>query len=174
MIIPSRYYRVFLNIILKIFVCYLVASHATGGEFMGIWKKEPGYAFSGFSGQLLFNGEPASHAKLIRRYELSKPNEFEDSTVADGDGYFSFESILVKYRAPLLASHDFLSHQQIFVEYRGEQYQIWGGGKTQREEYSEFGGKPSNLKCELTEESRRVKNELSGMIGTNCHWDLDQ
>jgi hypothetical protein len=143
-----------------------------GGESMGVLKAEPAYPFSGFSGQLLFKGEPASNAKITRKYELLK-DQHEETITADQDGNFSFDSILIQYRVPLIASHDFLARQQLFVDYEGETYQIWGGSKTGMEEYSEFGGKPSRLRCELTDDPRKVKNEESGFIGTSCHWEID-
>lgn len=139
---------------------------------MGLLKGESVYAFSGFSGQLLFKGEPASNAKITRRYELSKPNEYEDSTITDSEGRFSFESAIADYRKPLLDVHGFLARQQIFVEYQRETYQIWGGSKDAKEEYSEFKGKPQNLTCELTEEPHMVDLRTS-FIGTSCHWDVD-
>ncbi len=141
---------------------------------MGVLKAESAYAFSGFSGQLLFNGEPASNAKIIRKYRLqSSSDEQEDSVTTNNEGHFSFDSIAIKHRTPLFSSHDFLSHQDVIVEYQGENYDIWLGGKTEPGEYTEFGGKPKNLRCELTEQSRRVKHELAGVIATNCKWDID-
>ena len=141
---------------------------------MGMLKAEPAYAFSGFSGQLLFKGEPANNAKVIRQYRLqNESNVHEDFVITGKSGDFTFSSILIQYRVPILSSHAFLSHQDVIVEYQGETYDIWIGGKTEPREYTEFGGKPKNLRCELTSEPRRVKNELAGVIVTNCHWDVD-
>ncbi len=152
----------------------LLSLPTTGGEFMGMLKAEPAYPFSGFSGQLLFEGKPASNTKIIRQYQLqSKPGLHEDIAMTDKEGLFSFESILIQHRTPVLSSHDFLSHQEIFVEYQNKQYQIWGGAKSELGEYTEFGGKPKNLTCELTEEPRKVTNEVASFIGTSCHWEVD-
>ncbi len=152
----------------------LLSLPTTGGEFMGMLKAEPAYPFSGFSGQLLFKGEPVSNTKIVRQYELqTQSGVHEDTAMTDKEGYFTFESILIKYRTPILSSHEFLSHQGINILYQDETYHIWVGGKTERGEYTEFGGKPKNLRCELTEEPRRVKHEIAGVISTNCHWEID-
>ncbi|MGH1485611.1 MAG: DUF6795 domain-containing protein [Cellvibrionaceae bacterium] len=151
----------------------LMPLYAIGGEFMGMLKKELAYPFSGFSGQLLFNGEPAANAKITRVYELESKKELQkDEVVADQQGRFSFDAITVQYRTPVLGAFEFLSHQDVIVEYKGEEYQIWGGGKFNKDEYAEFGGKPNNFRCELTEDIRRVEIE-KGVYGTNCHWDID-
>ena len=144
---------------------------ATGGEFMGILKKEPAYPFSGFSCQLFFKGEPAAHAKVIRSYELASKNEkHEEFAVADAQGRFSFDSIVVQYRTPVLGPVEFLSRQRVFVEYQGEEYPIWVGAKFDKGEYAEFGEKFRKLRCELTEDIRRIDVKKS-YYGTSCHWN---
>lgn len=68
----------------------------------------------------------------------------------------------------------FVSHQSIFVYYGGREYQVWGMGKMQKSEYSEFGGKkPENFRCELTDEVCYVALEV-GFVGTSCYWDQSE
>lgn len=65
----------------------------------------------------------------------------------------------------------FVAYQDIFVHYNDKEYQIWGMGKMNKSEYSEFGGKkPENFRCELTDEIRRIDLEYE-FVGTNCTWD---
>ncbi|MEJ2741841.1 MAG: hypothetical protein P8176_04985 [Gammaproteobacteria bacterium] len=148
----------------------LFFSSAEGGEWMGFLKREIGYPFSGFEGQLLYKGEPAAGAEITRTYDLFG-DKGQELLVADDQGKFKFDSIVLKFRTPLLAPVEFLSYQEIYVNYRGEQYRIWGGAKRVNKEYSEFNGRPDNLRCELTEEPRRVDLVGRGFIGTSCHWE---
>ncbi len=150
---------------------YLLPSYALGGEFMGILKKETAYPFSSFSGQLLFKGKPAVQAKITRQYELLD-DKHEETIIADTEGRFSFESIPVKYRTPLLATVEFSALQEVFVEYQGNNYQIWASSKRIKDEHGEFGGKkPKNFYCEITDELDRFDNPIIGFAATNCHWE---
>ena len=145
------------------------SSMGYGDEWMGILKKDTGYAFSGFEGQLLYKGEPAAGAEMTRTWDLFG-DKGEDTVVADSEGNFKFDSVVVKFRTPLLAAFDFLAHQAIQVKFGEESYQIWGGGKVSKEEYYEFNGMPKNFYCEVTEPPRRVDTASSGFVVTNCHW----
>ncbi|MGH1485612.1 MAG: DUF6795 domain-containing protein [Cellvibrionaceae bacterium] len=166
-------YQTLLRFTFTILYLCLLPPYAMGGEFMGALKSEPAYPFSGFSGQLFFKGEPAAQAKVTRIYELeSKKGPQQDIVVTDEKGEFSFESVLLRYRNPVLGAFEFLSHQDVIVEYNGEEYQIWGGSKFNKDEYAEFGGKPNNFRCELIEDIRRVEIG-KGVYGTNCHWVVE-
>jgi hypothetical protein len=65
---------------------------------------------------------------------------------------------------------EFVSYQSIFVYYQGQEYQIWGIGKLEKGEYSEFDGKPENFRCELTDEPRGVELKR-GFVTTSCYWE---
>ncbi len=135
---------------------------------MGLIIGEKVCLFSGFDGQLTLNGEPASGAEITRTYEWGNKKQSE-SLITNSEGNFKFDSIWAKSRALFIVQ--FVSHQQIFVKYRDEEYQIWGGGKLDEAEYGEFGGdRPKNLRCELSEPARRV--DLNpGFVGSSCYWD---
>jgi len=153
---------------------FIVSPAAKGGEFMGLFskkEKEIVYPFSGFEGQLLYKGEPAAGAKITRKYNQMDKDKFEETITADAEGRFKFESIAVEYNPPALRALDYMSHQSIFVKYNNEEFQIWGGGKGDREEFAEFNGQPKNLICEITGDIRRV-DAKKGFVGTACYWDV--
>lgn len=137
---------------------------------MGLIFKEKGIAFSGFEGTLLLEGKPAVGAKLIRTWDVFN-QKGEDHALADEDGRFKFSPIEIAFRTPAFAPVDFLSHQNIDVIHEGKKYEIWAGGKLEKEAYREFNGKPINLTCELTEETRRIDLNV-GFIVSNCHWNF--
>ena len=147
-----------------------LSSAVYGDEGMGLFKKrEAGCVFSGFEGQLLYEGEPAADAVLIRKYELFG-RKGEDKTIADAKGNFEFDSVFWEFTEPFMTPTGFLVHQQIFVQYQNTETQIWGGAKGKTHEFSEFNGEPTDLICELTNKPKRVDIEEYGFITTRCVW----
>ncbi len=130
-------------------------------------KKITVYPFSAFSGQLLHHGEPAGLAKITRSWNWDG-TKHEETVIADEDGAFSFASIEVETRESLA---QFVSEQEILVEYNDTSYLIWTCGKLSTAEFGEFGGPPKNLTCEITEKIHGRKLPM-GFTGTNCTWEL--
>ena len=129
-------------------------------------KKITVYPFSAFEGQLFYKGKPASHAKVTRTYDWDGTLN-EETIEADAEGRFAFESVSVETKESL---NQFVSSQEIYVLYDDQKFEIWGAGKIAEEEFGEFGGKPENLSCELTDEPRAVQLPR-GYVGTSCFWD---
>lgn len=123
--------------------------------------------FSPLEGHLLFNGKPASNAKITLwiKWKDIKGDFFHFK--ADENGYFSIPEKKSYYKENPLAQ--IVITQEITVEYNNETYLIWTLSKTSTLIYEEFGGKPDNLKCELLDdlEATRTNNIL---MGTNCKW----
>lgn len=135
---------------------------------MSLFKGEKVCVASGFEGRVTFGGQPASGARIVRRFNWKDEAGKAEEVNADGDGKFAFSSHWdIMKRVP---SVQFVAHQSIFVYYKGKKYQVWGMGKMHKSEYSEFGGKPKNFRCELTEEIRKVDLEHE-FVGTSCHWE---
>lgn len=126
--------------------------------------------FSGFTGTITKANQPIKGAKVIRSYEWNN-KKMTEVAVTDENGQFSFESVWATSRKVFVVQ--FVSHQQIFVEYDGEREQIWGGGKGLEEEFTEFGGKPINFTCNLGDEIRGVSYKI-GFMTTNAHWNVDE
>ena len=149
-----------------------LSSTVYGDDGMEIFKKkETGCIFSGFSGQLLYEGEPAAGAVLTRKYELFG-RKGEDKSTADSNGHFQFDSVFWEFTEPFLTPTGFLVHQQIFVQYQNTETQVWGGAKVEPSELYEFNNQhPNNLVCEITAGAKRVNTGKRGFIGTSCHWN---
>jgi hypothetical protein len=137
---------------------------------MSLIKGEKVCVASGFEGRLTFDGNPAAGARIVRKFNWKDEKGETEETIADKDGRFSFPSHWDVLRRVLPVQ--FVVHQNIFVYYSGQEYQVWGTGKMQKNEYSEFGGeKPLNFHCELTnDEVRGVALEV-GFVATTCYWD---
>lgn len=135
---------------------------------MAFFSKKEVVVASPMQGTLTHKGVPAAGAVITRHLRWKDEEGVTDTTTADQDGHFSLPAIADSWR-PLLPA-ELVVLQDIIVEYRGQKFKIWIGSKREEHEWSELGGKPVNMVCELTEEIRRV--EVSrGLLGTNCRWE---
>ncbi len=133
-------------------------------------KEEEVVLFSPMEGKLTFEGRPAARAKIIRNVSWKDNVGETDIFYADKNGNFSLPIKSETEKISPLAQ--FVSHQKLFVHYQGNEYQIWGNGKLDKKKYTEFGGQPKNLRCELTQEPDR-RDTKSGWVVTSCEWNLD-
>lgn len=161
-------------VVVLLLAVILLAIAGKAAKKMGLFgrQKELVYAFSGVEGQLLYKGSPAAGAVVTRSYAQMDDAEVKESVFADDQGRFTFDSIKVEYKAPILSPLEYLSYQVITVHFNNMETRIWGGGKVSKEEYSEFKGKPRDFTCELTDERRTIDFGV-GFIGTNCFWSVE-
>lgn len=131
--------------------------------------KEDVVFFSRVQGTVLFKGVPVVNAKVIRRYTFDTPSPLEDSCLTDGNGMFSLP-VISKKDVRLTPLVQFVVHQEIYVDYDGARHEIWLHGKMDKTENSEYGGKFSELICELTKQPSNVKLGVGDYIYTNCIW----
>ena len=154
-----------------VIIIFLCTAGVTAVEVngMSLFKGEKVCIASGFEGRLTFQGKPASGARVVRKFNWKDEKGETEEIIADEDGRFSFPTHWDELRR--LLPVQFVAHQSIFVYYHYKEYQIWGMGKMDKREFSEFGGKkPENFGCELTDEIRRIDLE-NEFVGTNCTWD---
>ena len=140
------------------------------GASMSLFSKEKHEVVisSPFEGVITYKGEPAAGATVERKLKWKDEKGETDSVETDQNGRFSLP--IIEDVISLSPVTQFAAHQKITIIYEDEIYQIWIMGKLEKELYSELGGKPENLICELTNELRRVEIE-GGMLGTICKWD---
>lgn len=125
--------------------------------------------FSAMEGTITFQGKPAVGAKvtLIVRWKDEKGET--ETTVTDEKGRFSLPVMNRVLRQ--LFPAEFVAHQSIFVHYQGQEYHIWEMSKRDGGEYEEFGGRPVNLRCEITDELSYDVEIKRGLLVTSCVWD---
>ncbi len=137
---------------------------------MSLFKGEKVCVASGFEGRVTFEGKPASGARIVRNIFWKNDKGEPEESIADKDGRFSFPSRWEILRQVL--PMQFAVPQNIFVYYKGQEYQVWGTAKMEKSEYSEFGGKtPENFRCELTDDDIRGVPFEVGFVSTTCFWD---
>ncbi len=135
---------------------------------MSLFKGKDVYVFSAMEGAITYEGKPAAGAKIIRKVKWKDQEGESDSTVSGDNGEFSLPVMNRTLRQVFPAQ--FVAHQSIYVQYKGQEFHIWEMGKLDKQEYGELGGKPINFRCELTDELLAVKVER-GLLGTSCVWD---
>lgn len=131
-------------------------------------EKVEAVLFSPLEGKLTFDGKPASGAKinLWIKWKDSKGETFSYTT--DGDGKFAIPEHIATYRQSAIAQ--IVITQEITIEYKNQKYLIWTLSKSKTEKFSELGGRPIGLTCEMTGELEPVA-ENQVLMATNCRWD---
>lgn len=124
--------------------------------------------FSPMEGVMTYEGKPAANAKITRRI-IWKGDEGETDTFYTSDnGEFKLPIKKTKVHIPMFG--EFVLTQEVSVFYEGQEFSIWVKGKQDLNEYGELGGKPKNLRCELTDEEVYLEG-FNGLFTTSCKWD---
>ena len=139
------------------------------GFAMGFFT-EKACLFTGFKGTLTYNGKPASGAEIVLTIAASQGSNIqkvEHQYTTDDKGVFVIESVYGKQKTKTLS--EFVVNSEIHVNYDGNHYEIWVGGKLGGSENDEFGGShPGDISCDLDDDLIRVIPNISVM--TKCRW----
>lgn len=131
-------------------------------------EKVEAVLFSSLEGKLTVEGKPAAGAKIKLWFAWKdKEGEFHHYT-ADDNGFFSIPVHTVSYKQNFLAQ--LVVSQEITVEHKGKEYEMWSMSKMDPAEFTELGVKPVNLRCELTNELETIRGNNS-LGGTVCNWE---
>ena len=125
------------------------------------------FLFSAVTGVMTSNGQPASGVE-VKRHVKWNGTEFEDLTLSDDEGAFSFEPLTKKMTSIL--PKEFVAYQTLTATHDGKDILMWETVKGTETENGELEGKPLIFKCELTDETSFV-HLLLNSIETNCIWD---
>ncbi len=125
--------------------------------------------FSPLEGILTFEGKPLTGVKIERKLSwFDKSESEEDSVVTDSQGHFTLP--LVKKTLKLSNLVHFVVSQEINAIHNGSNILIWYMGKSSKIEFGELGGKPVNLRCELSVDEI-VTRDYNNPLMTRCTWD---
>ena len=131
-------------------------------------KEVEAVLFSPMEGKLTYQGKPAANAK-IKLWIAWKDREGEtESYYADDQGHFTIPQITATYRHNPLVQ--LVVTQRLTVFFEDQEVDIWEFSKMERTPFTELGGKPVNLICELTNDDKTVEGNRS-LGGTRCTWE---
>jgi len=148
----------------------LLASFTTEGTSMSLFSQSREIVLaSPMEGLLTHEGKPLPGVKIERKLRWYDGEEStEDFVVTDKDGRFTFP--IVKKVLKVSGYVHFVVSQEISAIYRDEEIIIWALGKSSKIEYGELGGKPVNLRCELTSD-KQINRDHNTPLMTRCTWD---
>lgn len=129
--------------------------------------------FSALKGFLTHKGAPASNALITLRIELPSEPDMVFNFKSIESGFFQIPEQRVKRSIGPIAHY--AVHQSIVVQFEGEEFEVWRFSKSNDSlnpetngEYTELGGKPVGVTCELTDKLRKVNENALGM--TSIQW----
>lgn len=167
MILPYRKYVSFIIGLISI----LLVAYSLEGVSMSLLShpEEEVVVSSPMEGKITFNNAPAAGAKIERLLKWKDDVGETDTTITDENGNFSLP--IIKDKVTLSKISTFVMAQEIRVFYDGKEYLIWTMGKRSKKKYGELGGKPTNFRCELTDEDRPMRLERALLV-TTCKWEM--
>jgi hypothetical protein len=146
----------------------LILLYSTKGVSMSFFSGTDVVLFSPMEGKMTFEGKPAAGAKIVRTI-IWKGDEGEtDIFYTSEDGTFTLPIKRANVRIPMLA--EFVLTQEVSVFYADQEFTIWVKRKEELGKYGELNGKPTNFRCELTDEEVYLE-DFNGLFTTSCKWD---
>lgn len=132
-------------------------------------KEVEAVLFSPLEGKITYKGRPASGAK-IKLWTAWKDKTGETEFYhADDQGNFSIPQKNMTYKSNPLVQ--LVIKQRLTVFFKDQEIDIWEFSKMEKAPFTELGGRPVNLTCELTNDERTVRGDGS-LGGTRCVWDV--
>ncbi|TLM78968.1 DUF4198 domain-containing protein [Microbulbifer harenosus] len=124
------------------------------------------YTFSEMRLEITYQGKPAAGAVVKRRIKWQR--ERLDEFFTDSNGVVVLPQVRERSVMQFFPS-EFVASQALDVHFLDQEFNIWINSKRRPHKNSELDGKPINLKCELLNEGRLVR-DFRAMLLTNCTW----
>jgi len=154
----------------SIILLFTVSCFAAKGIPMSLFSTTQEVVLSSpMQGTLTLNGKPVAGIKIERHLKwFDEKDSNTDFVVTKNNGHFTLPAI--KRTLNISPLSHFLISQNLVVNHEGEEVSIWYMSKGSKIEYGELGGKPINLRCDITDEER-ISHEYNNPIMTRCIWD---
>jgi hypothetical protein len=147
----------------------LTAYSLEGFSMSFLTKPEEEVVFSSpMEGNITFGNKPVSGAIIERLIKWKDKTGEIDATTTDENGNFHLPIIKDTVKLPKISQ--FVVTEEIFVIYNNKKHLIWSLSKMTKKIYGELGGKPKNLRCELTDEDEPFRFD-NAMLVSICKWD---
>ncbi|WP_444892611.1 DUF6795 domain-containing protein [Microbulbifer sp. JMSA004] len=148
-------------------IFFLLILVSPGGTYaMASFNPFKACTFSEMKIKLTLNGKPISGAQITRSIQWQK--EWVDTFTSDEDGVAVLPAKFSNSLTQVLPV-EFVVSQAIDVNYEDKNYEIWVYAKRNPGENSEM-GKPFNLTCELTDETR-LEEVFDSALLTSCQFN---
>lgn len=154
---------------LKNSLAVIFALFSSGASATSLFHVGKVCLFSKISGVITLDGLPAANAKVIRTANLNKDKV--DITYTDENGFFEMPAVFQRTVTKFLPQ-EFVTKQDIVVQYNGKEYDIWSGVKRTPDENAEARGEILNVQCELNSE-KSIKMVNNSPYISRCTWDTE-
>lgn len=124
--------------------------------------------FSPLEGKLTVEGKPATGARIDLWIKWKDQEGETFSYTADNEGNFSIPEHKAAYKQKALVQ--LVVVQKVHVNYNDKDYIVWNLSKMNKDRFSELGGEPINVRCEITNELETIRTNGS-LGGIACTWD---
>jgi len=157
----------------------VLVSFSLEGASMSLFSSKKEIVLSSpLEGILTYEGKPLSNVKIERKLSwYDREGEAVDFVVTDEKGYFNLPFVKKELKvglAQLVISQTIFAKykteiEDAYVKNKNEDTLIWDMAKLTDSEYSELGGKPVKLHCDLAIEPRIIREPAT--VYTRCKWD---
>ncbi len=120
--------------------------------------------FSAVKAQLILNGKPVLHTKVIRRWEWN--SQKSDESITDEQGFVTFPAVF-EFSISRFLPIELVIAQGVYIVRDGEEKKIWSNSKRKSGENTEYGGARFDVVCELANERILIEDYGSLMV-TMC------
>jgi len=144
-------------------------------SFMSLFtkgKEVEAVLFSPLEGKITYQGKPVTGAKIKLKVAWKDQDGETEFYQTDNQGNFNIPKKTMTYTENPLVQ--LVIKQRLTVFFENQEFYIWRLSKMEEAIFTELGGRPINLICELTNDERTVRGNGS-LGGTRCTWDaLDE
>ncbi|VAW57710.1 hypothetical protein MNBD_GAMMA07-678 [hydrothermal vent metagenome] len=150
----------------------VLVSFSLEGASMSLFSTKTEVVLSSpLEGILTYEGQPLPNVKIERKLSwYDGEGEQTDFVVTDEKGYFNLP--IIKKELKVSGYVRLVIVQEIFSQYKNENALIWVMAKKTKSKYSEIGGKPVNIHCDLAIEPWIYRNTTgTDGVTTRCKWD---
>ena len=153
----------------KLIMCAAAAAllYAQQVTAMSIFKPKDVCVFSAVKGVLLRDGEPLAGVEVLRWG--SWKTEFNDTSITDDEGRFSFPDIYQNSLRSVLPV-EFTASQTMKVVVDGEEDYFWINAKREPEQNAELNGRDIDVVCDLSSEMEGTHTDTGSLV-TKCRWE---
>ncbi|VAW56346.1 hypothetical protein MNBD_GAMMA07-1096 [hydrothermal vent metagenome] len=146
----------------------VLVSFSLEGASMSLFSSKKEIVLSSpLEGILTYEGKPLPNVKIERKLSwYDGEGEAVDFVVTDEKGYFNLPFVKKELKVGLT---QLVILQKIYAKYKNEDALVWHMAKLTDSEYSELGGKPVNLHCDLAIDY--WINREPATVTTRCKWD---
>lgn len=153
----------------------LLSTQAIANMF-GFLKKYDVHLCPEVHGRVLLKGKPLGNIEVFRSLTYGDDDEVLNKTLTDKEGRFSFDAVNIRSKKPGSMFDESSIRQVIDLDYKKENYLLWGGLVSEIKPNKLITDKLSKLLCDISSEEKYFEftssdeDHLVLGIQSICRW----